>query len=170
VNEVNTRSRAEDKRRYVLTGASMKGYPRTAGGVWASLVHQLFAKFPDGQPLTRQRLEDVTRPGSERVRRAMAARLTIVAGSDMYVAFDMPRGEAAKHTLFAYANAGMPAVGVLRSATSRGERLLRQPRLGHLTNGGLLTSSPSRASLRDIHALERVQFVMSACTIFVSRR
>ena len=44
----------------------------------------------------------------DRLRRAMKIGLTIAAGSDNYLDMGMPQGEAAKHNLFAYAEAGMP--------------------------------------------------------------
>ena len=105
----------------------------------------------------------------ERLRRALKTGVTIAAGSDNYLDMGMPQGEAAKHNLFAYAEAGMPNLGVLQAATWNASRLLGlENRIGVLKAHAFadviaIEGDPST----DIHALERVRFVMKQGTIYL---
>ena len=64
--------------------------------------------------------------------------MPIAAGSDNYVDFHMPQGTAAKHNLFAYAEAGMPLPQVLQAATINAARLLgREGQLGVIKKGAV---------------------------------
>lgn len=97
----------------------------------------------------------------DRMRRAIAAGVTIGMGSDAYLELGMSRGEHAKRTVYAYVDAGMSPVEALRSATIVGARVLRNTGIGILEPG-------ARADLiavggdptRDIRELGRVRFVM----------
>lgn len=96
-----------------------------------------------------------------RLQRARAAGVTIVAGSDAYLSIGIPRGELAKRTLYAYADAGMPLSEVLQTATVAGARLLRNTAIGALrVNARADIIAVSGDPTRDIRALENVVFVM----------
>ena len=88
----------------------------------------------------------------DRLRRAMKIGVTIAAGSDNYLDMGMPQGEAAKHNLFAYAEAGMP----LR-CPSGGDlvpRALVQGRVGVIKPHAFETSSRWKATC-DRHSRTR---------------
>jgi len=105
----------------------------------------------------------------DRLRRALKTGVTIAAGSDNYLDMGMPQGEAAKHNLFAYAEAGMSNLAVLQAATWNASRLLGlENRIGVLKPHAFadviaIEGDPST----DIHALERVRFVMKQGTIYL---
>ncbi|HET6361879.1 MAG TPA: amidohydrolase family protein, partial [Gemmatimonadota bacterium] len=106
----------------------------------------------------------------DRIRRARAYGVTIVAGSDNYIDFGVPQGEAAKRVLSAYLEAGMPAAEILQAATIRAARLIGDDDLGVLRPGAYadviaLEGDP----LEDFTALERVRFVMKAGAIVSGR-
>lgn len=108
-----------------------------------------------------EEVEAFLEPRRERLRRARAHGVTIVAGSDNYIDFGVPQGEAAKRVLFAYLEAGMPAAEILQAATIRAARLIGDEDLGALRPGAHadiigLEGDP----LEDFTALERVRFVM----------
>ena len=104
----------------------------------------------------------------DRLRRAMKAGVPIAAGSDNYLDLHMPQGSAAKHNLYAYAEAGMPPVEILQAATVNAARLLgREGQLGVIKKGAAadliaVTGDPTQ----DIKALEHVRFVMKEGTVY----
>jgi imidazolonepropionase-like amidohydrolase len=107
----------------------------------------------------------------DRLRRAMKIGVTIAAGSDNYIDLGMPQGEAAKHNLFAYAEAGMPNLEVLQAATWNASRLLGlENRIGVIKPrafGDIIAVEGDPAT--DIHALERVRFVMKQGTVYLNK-
>lgn len=107
----------------------------------------------------------------DRLRRAMKAGVTIAAGSDNYIDLGMPQGDAAKHNLFAYAEAGMPASSVLQAATLNASRLLGlEGRIGVIKPkafADIIAVDGDPAT--DIHALERVRFVMKQGTTYLNK-
>jgi imidazolonepropionase-like amidohydrolase len=107
----------------------------------------------------------------DRLRRAMKIGVTIAAGSDNYIDLGMPQGEAAKHNLFAYAEAGMANLEVLQAATWNASRLLGlENRIGVIKPrafGDIIAVEGDPAT--DIHALERVRFVMKQGTVYLNK-
>ena len=107
----------------------------------------------------------------ERLRRAMKIGVTIAAGSDNYLDMGMPQGDAAKHNLFAYSEAGMPAQAVLQAATLNASRLLGlEGKIGVIKPkafADIIAVEGDPGS--DIHALERVRFVMKQGTVYVNK-
>lgn len=97
--------------------------------------------------------------------------VTIAAGSDNYLDMGMPQGEAAKHNLFAYAEGGMPNLSVVQAATWNASRLLGlENRIGVVkphAYADIIAVEGDPAT--DIHALERVRFVMKQGTIYVNK-
>src|SRR5690606_18768054 len=53
----------------------------------------------------------------ERLQSAIKHKVKIVSGSDNYIDFNIPQGEAAKRVLIAYLEAGMTPVQILTAAT-----------------------------------------------------
>jgi len=106
-----------------------------------------------------------------RLRRAIAAGVPIAAGSDMYVDYGLPQGEAARRTLLAYGDAGVPPAQVLQMATVSAARLLgRESLIGVIKPRAFadiiaVDGDPGT----DLRALERVRFVMKAGTVYVGR-
>jgi imidazolonepropionase-like amidohydrolase len=107
----------------------------------------------------------------DRLRRAMKVGVTIAAGSDNYIDLGMPQGDAAKHNLFAYAEAGMPALTVLQVATWNASRLLGlENRIGTIkahAYADIIAVEGDPAT--DIHSLERVRFVMKQGTVYLNK-
>ncbi len=106
--------------------------------------------------------------GRDRLRRAIKAGVTIVAGSDNYIDLQMPQGDAAKRVLFAYAEAGLTSPEILQAATFRSAKLLgSEGRLGVIKTGSYADLVAVEGDLEhDIRALERVRFVMKDGTIY----
>jgi imidazolonepropionase-like amidohydrolase len=105
----------------------------------------------------------------DRLRRAIAAGVTIVAGSDNYIDMGMPQGEAAKRVLWAYREAGMEPAQILQSATINAGRLLGDPRVGAIKPTAFadiiaVDGDPAQ----DFNALERVKFVMKNGKVYVN--
>jgi imidazolonepropionase-like amidohydrolase len=71
------------------------------------------SKFKDIAPV----YENYTSGMKDRLQRAIKAKVTILAGSDNYINFEMPQGEAAKNILRAYLEEGMAPLQILRSST-----------------------------------------------------
>lgn len=104
----------------------------------------------------------------ERIRRARAAGVTIVAGSDGYAALGGARGEWSRRVLWAYLDSGMSPAEVLQSATFHAGRALGEERLGVVRPGAwadlvAVEGDPST----DFDAMERVRFVMKNGKVYV---
>ena len=80
------------------------------------LFHKLYdiTDFKWNRALNLKRAKDRYR---DRLQRAINAGVTVVTGSDNYLDFEMPQGEAAKHILMAYYEEGMDPMSILRSST-----------------------------------------------------
>lgn len=57
------------------------------------------------------------KPLQDRIKTAHKAGVMLVAGSDAYSDFGLPRGESAKYTIAGYFDAGLSAAEVLKTAT-----------------------------------------------------
>jgi imidazolonepropionase-like amidohydrolase len=104
----------------------------------------------------------------DRVRRANAAGVTIVAGSDGYHALGGSRGEWSRRVLWAYLESGMTPAQVLQAATFNAGRALGEHRLGVIHPGAwadliAVEGDPSQ----DFGAMERVRFVMKDGKVYV---
>jgi imidazolonepropionase-like amidohydrolase len=104
----------------------------------------------------------------ERIRRARAAGVTIVAGSDGYAALGGSRGEWSRRVLWAYLGSGMTPVQVLQSSTFHAGRALGEERLGVIRPGAFadliaVEGDPGT----DFDAMQRVRFVMKDGKVYV---
>jgi imidazolonepropionase-like amidohydrolase len=125
-----------------------------------------FAERSKRSPTSLQRFMENCR---DRLRRAIAAGVTIVAGSDNYIDMGMPQGEAAKRVLFAYRESGMEPAQILQSATINAGRLFGDPRLGVIKPTAFADIIAVEGDpAQDFTALERVKFVMKNGKIYVS--
>lgn len=117
---------------------------------------------------TEQDIMKFVGPGRDRLRRAISAGVTIVAGSDMYIDMKIPQGEAARRVLFAYHEAGMEPVQILQSATINAARLIGEKRLGVIKAGSFADIiAVDGDPVKDFKAIERVKFVMKAGKVYV---
>jgi imidazolonepropionase-like amidohydrolase len=134
-----------------------------------SLVRYLKLQNPEAPPPGAAQLSGYRNAIGDRLRRAIAAGVPIAAGSDNYIDFRMPQGEAAKHVLTAYVEEGMKPLAVLQAATSGAATLLGNARLGAVKPGNLadMIAVEGDPSI-DIAALERVRFVMKDGTVYRS--
>lgn len=72
----------------------------------------------------------------DRLQRAIKAGVTIVTGSDNYLDFGMPQGEAAKNILVAYEEEGMKPLDILKSSTYLSAKFMgRENNLGTIKKG-----------------------------------
>jgi imidazolonepropionase-like amidohydrolase len=115
-----------------------------------------------GQPFDKAMIPKLLAPQRDRLQRAIKAGVTVVAGSDNYIDMKMPQGQAAKHNLFAYAQAGMPNAQILQAATIRAATLIGPRARVGVVKAGLLADiiAVQGNPVDDILALERVTFVM----------
>lgn len=122
------------------------------------------------QTLTDEQIAQELKPLRDRLQRAIAAGVTIVAGSDMYIDMKRPQGEAAKRVLFAYLESGMKPTQILQSATINAARLMNNPRLGVIKNGALadiiaVEGNPEE----DFNSIEKVKFVMKNGKVYLQQ-
>jgi len=117
---------------------------------------------------TPQQISAYLKGKRDRLNRAIKAGVTIVAGSDNYLDFEMPQGDAAKHVLFAYADAGMAPIEILRAATVNAAKLLGwENRIGVIKKDAWADIIAVEGDpVADIHALETVRFVMKDGTVY----
>lgn len=118
-----------------------------------------------------QIVERFLKPQRDRLQRAIAAGVTIVAGSDMYIDMQRPQGDAAKRVLFAYLESGMKPIQILQSATINAARLLNHPRIGAIKNGmfaDIIAVEGNPAD--DFNSIEKVRFVMKNGKVYVEAK
>jgi imidazolonepropionase-like amidohydrolase len=128
-----------------------------------------YARLASGPVPSAAEISAYLEAGRDRLRRAIRAGVTIAAGSDNYLDMQMPQGEAARHVLFAYVEAGMTPTQVLQAATVNAARLLglagRAGVVRPRAFADLVAVEGDPTS--DIRALERVRFVMKNGTVYV---
>ena len=100
-------------------------------------------------------------PFGERLRRARAAGVTLAAGSD--ASAQPRRGDAARHALLAWVEAGLAPRDILQAATINSARLLGVPGLGVIETGAHADIIAVQGDpMVELAALNRVVFVMKA--------
>jgi imidazolonepropionase-like amidohydrolase len=117
-------------------------------------------------PASQQSISQMIARG--RIRRAIAAGVTIVSGSDMYIDLGVPQGDAARRVLFAYREAGMEPVQILQSATIHAARLIGDKRIGVIQPGAFadliaIDGDP----VKDFNSIEKIKFVMKNGSTYV---
>ncbi len=132
-------------------------------------------------PPTPEQISKDLSPRRQRLMRALALGVAVAAGSDMYIDFGWSQGEAAKHVLFAYAEAGMQPVAILQAATINASRVIgldkpaspgRLPQRAHAI--GVIKAGAFADIIAvegdpgvDIQALNNIRFVMKDGTVYV---
>jgi imidazolonepropionase-like amidohydrolase len=102
-------------------------------------------------------------PFQENLRRAVAAGVSIAAGSDFYIRYPDGRGPGARRMLFAYVEAGMSNAAALQAATRGGADLLGEARLGRVRPEAFADLiAVAGDPVRDLASMEHVDFVMKA--------
>lgn len=130
-----------------------------------------FMAQSDRPALTEAQILQNLKPLRDRLQRAVAAGVTIVAGSDMYIDMKRPQGEAAKRVLFAYLESGMKPIQILQSATINAARLLNNPRLGVIKNGTLADIIAVEGNpADDFGSIEKVKFVMKNGKVYLEAK
>ncbi len=150
-----------------------RGVALVATDVDSALLARLLEKLPAtrGRPIAEQ-VRGFQRQWRDRLQRALKAGVMIVAGSDQYYATGLPQGEASRRVLYAYVEEGMTPVQALQAATVNAAKLLGwDGRIGVIRPGAYadivaVEGEPDR----DIHALDRMRFVMKLGTVYVGRR
>lgn len=105
----------------------------------------------------------------DRLQRAIAQGVTILAGSDNYIQFDVPQGEAAKHVLVAYLEEGMSPVEILRSATYLSAKFMRmEDSIGIVKQGAFADLIAVKGDLETdfSDAIFNAPFIMKNGTIY----
>jgi imidazolonepropionase-like amidohydrolase len=121
-------------------------------------------------PPTQALIQQMLGVAHNRIRRAVAAGVTIVSGSDMYIDLGIPQGEAARRVLFAYREAGMDPAQILQSATINAARLIGEKRIGVIKKAAFADLvAVDGDPVKDFNCLEKVKFVMKNGTIYVGR-
>ncbi len=123
------------------------------------------------QKLTDEQIKQELKFQQDRLKRALAAGVTIVAGSDMYIDMQRPQGDAAKRVLFAYLESGMTPVQILQAATINAARLFNNPRLGAIKTGtfaDIIAVEGNPAD--DFNAIEKVRFVMKNGKVYMEAK
>ena len=121
-------------------------------------------------PPTQALIQQMLGVAHNRIQRAVAAGVTIVSGSDMYIDLGIPQGEAARRVLFAYREAGMEPAQILQSATINAARLIGEKRIGVIKKAAFADLvAVDGDPVKDFNCLEKVKFVMKNGTIYVGR-
>lgn len=108
----------------------------------------------------------------DRLQRAIKANVTILTGSDNYINFEMPQGEAAKNILRAYQEEGMSPFQILRSSTYLSARFMNMgDQIGVLKKGAFADIIAVNGDVeKDFsNTIFNVVFVMKNGEIYVSK-
>ena len=124
VNDTTLRMMADSGVYLVPTDGTAEGY-----------IH-IFEAGPDVK-IYEENVRNWVASSQDRLRRAVAAGVEIVWGSDMYLESTDPPGWAALTGLVSYAEAGLPTTDVLRFATLNAARALGRDDLGVVRAGAL---------------------------------
>ena len=109
----------------------------------------------------------------DRLQRAIKAGVTILTGSDNYLDFKMPQGEAAKNILVAYEEEGMKPLDILRSSTYLSAKFMdKQNQLGILKEGAFADIIAVKGDIEKDFAntIFNMVFVMKNGEIFVEKQ
>jgi len=108
----------------------------------------------------------------DRLQRAIKAKVTILTGSDNYINFEMPQGEAAKNILLAYLDEGMKPLDILRSSTYLSADFMgKSKRLGVIKKGAYADIIAVNGDVEDdfANAMFDLVFVMKNGVIYVDK-
>lgn len=108
-----------------------------------------------------------------RLLRAIKAGVTILTGSDNYLDFEMPQGEAAKNILLAYQEEGMNPINILRSSTYLSAKFMNMSsQIGVIKKGAFADIIAVKGDVikNFSNAMFDVTFVMKDGQIYVDKK
>jgi len=108
----------------------------------------------------------------DRLQRAIKAGVTIVTGSDNYLDFKMPQGEAAKNILIAYEEEGMKPFDIIRSSTYLSSKFMgKEDELGIIKEGAFADIIAVKGDIENEFSstIFNVIFVMKNGEIYVEK-
>jgi imidazolonepropionase-like amidohydrolase len=106
----------------------------------------------------------------DRLQRAIKAGVTIVTGSDNYLDFEMPQGEAAKNILIAYYEEGMTPLQILSSSTYLSANFMdKENEIGIITEGAFADIIAVKGDIENdfTNAMFNLVFVMKNGEVYV---
>ncbi len=106
----------------------------------------------------------------DRLQRAIKAGVTILTGSDNYMDFEIPQGEAAKNILVAYQEEGMEPLEILRSSTYLSSKFMNMSnRIGVIKKGAFADIIAVRGDLEKNFSdtIFNVVFVMKDGKVYI---
>ncbi|WP_187696346.1 amidohydrolase family protein [Xanthovirga aplysinae] len=109
---------------------------------------------------------------SDRLQRAIKAKVTILTGSDNYLNFEIPQGAAAKEILIAYQEEGMKPLQILKSSTYLSAKFMNmEDRIGVFKKGAYADIIAVKGDVvkNFSSAMFNVVFVMKDGKIYVDR-
>lgn len=133
------------------------------------LYHKLY-DIIDFKWNREKQIERAKKNLSDRLQRAIKAGVTIVTGSDNYLDFEMPQGEAAKNILLAYLEEGMEPLDILRSSTYLSAKFMgKENQLGVIKEGAFADLIAVKGDVETDfeHAMFNLVFVMKGGEIYV---
>jgi imidazolonepropionase-like amidohydrolase len=121
-------------------------------------------------PKVNEYIMDYRNQQADRLKRAIKNGVTIVAGSDDYIDFEMPLAESSKRNLLGYFESGMTISEILKAATINAARHLNwSNKIGIIKNGFLADIIAVDNDLdKNINAIMNVHFVMKDGKIYVN--
>ncbi len=108
----------------------------------------------------------------DRLQRAISAGVTILTGSDNYLDFKMPQGEAAKNILVAYYEEDMTPVAILRSSTYLSAKFMdKENEIGVIKKGAYADIIAVKGDVENdfSNTIFNVTFVMKNGEIYVQK-
>lgn len=109
----------------------------------------------------------------DRLQRAIKAGVTIVTGSDNYLDFEMPQGEAARNILLAYYEEGMKPLDIVSSSTYLSAKFMdKENELGIIKKGAYADIIAIKGDLENDfpNTIFNLVFVMKDGEIYVDRK
>ena len=107
----------------------------------------------------------------DRLQRAIKAKVTILTGSDNYINFEMPQGEAAKNILKAYEEEGMKPLQILQSSTFLSAKFMdMEDQIGIIKKGAFADIIAVEGNLEEDFSASifNIKFVMKNGEIYVN--
>ncbi|MFD3002865.1 amidohydrolase family protein [Pontibacter toksunensis] len=108
----------------------------------------------------------------DRLQRAIKAGVTILTGSDNYLDFEMPQGEAAKNILIAYEEEGMKPLDILKSSTYLSAKFMaKENELGTIKEGAFADIIAVKGDVENdfSNTIFNIVFVMKNGEIYVKK-